>query len=424
MPPLGSIDVVLLVSMIPLLIGSAFFSASETVFFGLTFEDRGSLRTKGGVVGGIVDALLRNPRQLLVTVLLGNMTINTVFMTISAVLLLRHAANPIASFIFGVGSLLMLIILGEIIPKISGQTHRVGAASMLGGPLLGLHRLITPLRIIIGRFVVLPLARLVGEPPSPHLEIEELAALLDVSAAEGTIDRSEEHLLREVVKMSERSVRDIMTPRVHMRFVKIDDSPTVIRTEIERTGLRRLPVVGESIDDVRGILSCRNFLLAAPSNENTVQLEKLIVPIAIVPEHASVEHLLRRFRDEGSTIAMVVDEYGGTAGIVTIEDVAEQLVGEIADPEENLHEIPERLGDGRWRVSGLMSLHDWREAFGSEAEDRRVTTVGGLFFAKLGRLARQGDQVVLANVRLVAERVDEGRVESAIVDLIAEEKSS
>ena len=120
----------------------------------------------------------------------------------------------------------------------------------------------------------------------------------------------------------------------------------------------------------------------------------------------------------------MVDEYGGTAGIVTIEDVAEQLVGEIADPEENLLEVPERLGDGRWRVSGLMSLHDWRETFGAEVDDRRVTTVGGLFFAKLGRLARQGDQVILANVRLVAERVDDGRVESAIVDLVSEDESS
>ena len=147
MPPLGSIDVVLLVTMIPLLLGSAFFSASETVFFGLTFEDHSALRSKGGVVGGIVDALLRSPRQLLVTVLLGNMTINTLFMTISAVLLLRHGANPIASFIFGVGSLLLLIILGEIIPKISGQTHRVRAASILGGPLLGLHRMLSLIHI-------------------------------------------------------------------------------------------------------------------------------------------------------------------------------------------------------------------------------------------------------------------------------------
>ncbi len=414
----------LLLSMAPLLLGSAFFSASETVFFGLTFEDHGSLRSKGGVVAGIVEALLRNPRQLLVTVLLGNMTINTIFMTISAVLLLRHGANPLASFIFGVGSLLLLIILGEIIPKISGQTHRVRAVSLLGGPLLGLHRMITPLRLVIGRFVVIPLARLAGDAPSPHLEVEELAALLDVSAAEGTIGQSEEHLLREVVNMSELSVRDIMTPRVHMRFVKLSDAPDVIRTEIERTGLGGLPVVGESIDDVRGILSSRQFLLSTPKDVMAEQLEKLIVPIAIVPEHASVEHLLRKFRDEGSTIAIVVDEYGGTAGIVTIEDVAEQLVGEIADPEENLLEVPERLGDGRWRVSGLMSLHDWRETFGAEVDDRRVTTVGGLFFAKLGRLARQGDQVILANVRLVAERVDDGRVESAIVDLVSEDESS
>ena len=417
MPVLDTIDVVLLCTMLPLVVASAFFSASETVFFGIGVDARAEIRRRGGMAATAIDTLLQKPRQLLVTVLLGNMTINTLFMTISAVLLLRHKGVPLAGVIFGVGSLILLIIFGEIFPKVAGQTHRVRAATFLGPPLAAIHRVIAPLRIGIARFVVIPLSRLAGEAPSPHLGPEELAALLDVSVAEGAIDRSEENVLRDVVTMGQLSVRDIMTPRVHIDFIHLDDDPGDIRELIKRVGRGHLPVVGESIDDVRGLLSSRRFLMEAQTQADPGVLAALMSGIAFVPEQASVEDLLRRFRAEGSTLAIVVDEYGGTSGIVTIEDVAEEIVGEIAEPGERLLEVPERLGEARWRVSGLMPLHDWRQAFGSAVDDRRVSTVGGLFFARLGRLARAGDVVRLGNVRLVAERVEDGRVASVVVDL-------
>ncbi|MCH2162329.1 MAG: hemolysin family protein [Phycisphaerales bacterium] len=417
MPALEPIDVFLLVAMIPLLVVSAFFSASETVFFGLGVDDRAGIRKRGGVIARAVDALLKQPRQLLITVLLGNMTINTLYMTISAVLLIRYGSAPLAGLVFGAGSLLLLVVAGEVLPKLGGQSHRAAAAALLAPPLFAVHRIVAPLRIVLGRFVIMPLGRLVGQDPATHLEPEELEALLDVSVAEGVIDHGEENLLREVLKFKQLTVRDVMTPRVHLRFVELDDDAAAIRAEIERTGLGRLPVVGESMDDVRGILSSRRFLMASSPPASANELQALLVPVAFVPEQASVEQLLRQFREGGLTIAMVVDEYGGTAGIVTIEDVAEELVGEIAGHGEHLPEDPQRLSEGRWRVSGLMPLHDWRDTFGAEFEDRRVSTVGGLFFARLGRLARPGDVVHLGNVRLVAERVDAGRVETAVVDL-------
>lgn len=416
MESLEPLDFALLASLLPLLLCSAFFSASETVFFGLGVEDRAALRARGGLAATAAEVLLQRPQQLLVTVLLGNISINTIFMTISAVLLLRHKGAPLTATIFVVGSLVLLIVFGEILPKIAGQTHRVAAAAWLGPSLAALHRIIAPLRLTLSRVVITPLARLAGAPPKIELGVEELAALLDVSVAEGAIDQSEEHVLREVVKMGDLSVRDIMTPRVHVEAVDIKASDATIRETVARTGLGRLPVVGASLDDVRGIISSRRYLMQKePSVRGVLQ------PIAFVPEQASVENLLRRFRDEGSTIAMVVDEYGGTAGIVSIEDVAEEIVGDIVEPQEHQVEIPQRLSEGRWRISGMMPLHDWRQAFGAEFQDRRVATVAGLFFARLERLVRQGDVVRVANVRLVAERVEHGRVVSAIVDLVGSE---
>ncbi len=418
MPTLESVDVVLLICMVPLLMLSGLFSAAETVLFGLDVDERGAIRRRGGVLAASVESLLREPRLLLVSILLCNMTVNTVYMTVGSLLVLRHGEVPLAGVVFGVGTLALIIVFGEVVPKLAGQAHRTGAARLLAPPIAIVHRFLLPLDRAIGRYVVEPLHRLLGPSPRSHLDPDELDALVDLSVRQGAIDRDEETLLREVLALRTLRVRDIMTPRVSIRSVAAADAPDRIRTEIQETGLGRLPVRGEDIDHIVGILSCRRFLLDAPEVADAERIRSLCRPVAFVPEVASVEQLLSRFRAEGSTIAIVVDEFGGTAGLVTIEDVAEELVGEIAGEGDEEVPAPERLGAARWRVSGRMPLHDWRAAFGPALDDHRISTVGGLFLAQLGRLARPGDEIRIANVRLVAERVDAGRVDSAVVDLV------
>ncbi len=418
MPDLDSVDVILLASMVPLLILSGIFSAAETVLFGLDVDERGAIRRRGGVLATSVEWLLREPRLLLVSILLCNMTVNTVYMTVGSLLVLRHGESPWTGVLFGVGTLALIIVFGEVVPKLAGQAHRTGAARILAPPIAVVHRFLLPLDRAVGRFVVEPLHRLLGPSPRSHLDPDELDALVDLSVRQGAIDRDEETLLREVLSLRTLRVRDIMTPRVSIRSVGLADPPELIRAQFEETRLGRLPVRAADIDDVVGILSCRRFLLDVPDKVDPDRLRAMCRPASFVPEVASVEQLLGRFRAEGSTIAIVVDEFGGTSGLVTIEDVAEELVGEIAGEGDEEIPDPERLGDARWRVSGRMSLHDWRAAFGPALDDHRISTVGGLFLAQLGRLARPGDEIRIANVRLVASKVDAGRVETAVVDLV------
>ena len=406
--------------MVPLLFLSGFFSASETVLFGLAAEDRAVIRRRGGITAAAVDALLRQPRLLLVTVLLANMTFNTVYMTVSSLLVLRHGSAPLAAVLFGVGSLALLIILGEVVPKLTGQAHRVGAVRILAPPISLLHGILLPFDRFVARFVVEPLNRLLGPEPRSHLDADELDALVDLSVRQGAIDRAEETLLREVLSFRTRRVRDIMTPRVSMVAIGLRDDAEAIRGTIAESGLRRLPVHDVDLDEIVGILPCRRFLIDPPEGVDPDHLAGACRPARFVPEMASVEQLLDRFQADGSTIAIVVDEFGGTAGLVTIEDVAEEIVGEIAGDGDEQIITPERLGEARWRVSGRMPLHAWRDAFGPAIDDRRISTVGGLFLARLGRLARAGDEVRVGNVRIVAERVESGLVESAVVDLVEE----
>jgi len=421
-PTLDFTDYVLLAMLLPLLVASGFFSASETVFFGLRTDDRAAIRRRGGIVAAATEALLRDPRRLLVTILLGNMTINTLYMTVTSVLLLRHEGVPLAAAIFGLGTLLAVIVLGEVAPKLAGQTHRVGAAAVIGPPLTVLHRILLPIGRIVTAVVIEPLQRLIGRAPETVLDSDELEALIDLSARQGVIDRGEETLLREVVSFRTLRVRDIMTPRVSMLSAATDAPPAEVRALIAESGLRRLPIRAENLDAIVGILPCRSFLLDGPAGDSDPEgMVALCRSPSFVPELASVEQLLARFRAEGSTLAIVVDEFGGTAGLVTIEDVAEELVGEIGTVDEAEFVEPVRLADARWRVGGLMPLHEWKAVFGPSIDDRRVSTVGGLFLARLGRLARPGDEIRLANVRVVAERVESGRVESAIVDLVEDD---
>jgi putative hemolysin len=421
-PTLDFTDYVLLAMLPPLLVASGFFSASETVFFGLRTDDRAAIRRRGGIVAAATEALLRDPRRLLVTILLGNMTINTLYMTVTSVLLLRHEGVPLAAAIFGLGTLLAVIVLGEVAPKLAGQTHRVGAAAVIGPPLTVLHRILLPIGRIVTAVVIEPLQRLIGRAPETVLDSDELEALIDLSARQGVIDRGEETLLREVVSFRTLRVRDIMTPRVSMLSAATDAPPAEVRALIAESGLRRLPIRAENLDAIVGILPCRSFLLDGPAGDSDPEgMVALCRSPSFVPELASVEQLLARFRAEGSTLAIVVDEFGGTAGLVTIEDVAEELVGEIGTVDEAEFVEPVRLADARWRVGGLMPLHEWKAVFGPSIDDRRVSTVGGLFLARLGRLARPGDEIRLANVRVVAERVESGRVESAIVDLVEDD---
>ena len=421
MPGWSFIDITM-IAMLPLLLGlSGFFSGSETALFALTVNERMSMRRSGGRGTRAVEALLVNQRMLLITILIGNMTVNVLYFVVTSVVLMKRDVGVLNAVLFAATFLLALILIGEVTPKLVANTRRTAFANLASPLLLTFHQAISPLRIVLDRVVVGPLSRLTspaGRPP--ELDEHELSALLDVSSIGGVIDDQEQQILQDVIRLSQLKVRDVMTPRVRVAAVPIGATYEQVRELAEKTRLTKFPVYDQNIDHILGLLPVRQFLLEPPHRRDDREaIERLLTPAHYVPETARLDQLLDRFRETHTQLAVVVDEYGGTSGVVAAEDVVEELVGDITSSEDRGGiEPPEQIKPAQWRVDGATPIHDWAEAFGASLVSPQVATLGGLLLVTLGRAPLVGDHIELSNVRLEVERIDRSRVLSVIVTLL------
>ncbi len=369
---------------LPLLIGaSAFCSGSETALFALTLEQRER-------AGERVQRLLRDPQGLLVTLLLVNLVVNILFFAVVSGLAPEH--DPYRELAWAGAALFAVVFLGEIVPKAFALqlAPRLARHSALAVEALVL--VCRPLRRVVQ--VVLELAlRALGEVAreEPPITAESLAEVLEQSARHGLIGVGEADLLAEVVELEGLRVGEIMTPRVDMLALDLDASEDDNLQILARALARRqtwLPAIQSQADDVAGIVRLRDLL-----RDEEAPLATLVRPALYVPEVASVLDLLKLLRERKATEAIVVDEYGGTAGAVTIEAVFEEIVGDLRVEGEAQEAPVVPLGEGRFRVSGSLSIRDWNEQFGRRVVPEGFETVGGFVTALLGRIPRAGDRV-------------------------------
>ncbi|MEE2682184.1 MAG: hemolysin family protein [Planctomycetota bacterium] len=411
---MNSVDVILILLMLPLLVVSALFSMSETVFFGLAEVDRMRINQRSRIASRAVNRLLARPRMLLITVLLGNMTVNTLYFVIGSVLSVRNSTNVLIATLIGVLTITAIVVAGEVVPKVVGGALRVRVALVLAPPLSGLHQLLGPVRVFLESFIIAPLARLTAPSSRPReLNSDELDALIELSGREGVIDPHEHELLREVIRIRELRVSDVMMPRVDMPMVTIDVTREELLALIDTTRSSYLVVREREGDRVVGLLKVRDFLISPKQPDSSIA--SFLQDAHYVPELASIEQLLTHFQTSGTSIAVVLDEWGGTAGVVTLEDVVEEFVGDIRGFADSTIPEPERLGDGSWRVSGATSLEDWERLFGSDLALTRVRTVAGLFLDRFGRMPEVGDRVSIGNVQCEVESIDGQRISTVLV---------
>ena len=418
----------LLLLLLPiLLVASAFFSGSETALFSLSRHNRAQLARSGSLVGQTLTTLLAETRSLLITLLLGNMTINVLFFVTSSILLIHVGRTGLlpgtAVAALSILPLLAIILLGEVLPKLVAARLPVQWSRAVALPMMLFHRLIAPLRIAAAVLVITPLARLIApKRKPPALSPAELEDLLTLSQRQGVIDPGEEQLLQQVLDLSELKVRDLMVPRVDVQAFDLDNAPAQLIDLIRRTRLRHIPVYRHNLDNIVGLVFARQILLHRPATVE--QLQGYIRQVRFVPEQQRADALLRELRRTGTAFAVVVDEYGGTAGIVTIEDVVEHLVGEIAGEYEPTTAPPvERIGPGTWRAAANLPVYEWLNLFNRNpamlglAELESVSTIAGLIMAKLGRVAEKGDQVRIGNVLITVETMQKRRIDRVLIQL-------
>ena len=307
----SGLDIALLFTLLPLLILSAFFSCSETAFFRISQAQLVELRQQKTPPANAVLYLVRHRRNVLITILIGNMTANVLYFIVGSVLML-HLTSGVAEIGIALGTLFAIIIFGEVLPKMAATARPIGIASLLAPPLLLLHRLISPLRKLIDLVIITPLSRLATSSPPNPLNAEELATLVELSTSQGILDHSEQRALFEVVELSRIRVREAMTPRVHMIAAPSTSTEEDIRKLISTSKLTQLPIYGEDLDDLVGMLHTKHYLQRCV--EGPAMLQASMTRPQFIPQVATLDQLLTHFRETKTRLAIVVDEFGGTAG--------------------------------------------------------------------------------------------------------------
>ncbi|MCP4758293.1 MAG: HlyC/CorC family transporter [Planctomycetes bacterium] len=401
----------LAIAMPCLLVGSAFFSGAETALFSLTAPQRLEL-SEGPQQRNAALSLLRHPRMLLITLLLGNMIVNVLYFVLASVIAWDQPWGTAGAILIPLAALLALILLGEIAPKMIASARAPVVCRLLGPPLLAIHTAILPLRTVMDRLVIRPLSRLATlDGPTAALSLQELDSLIDISGRDGHVDLHEQRLLADVLSLGRTTLGDVMTPRTRMVSIPIDATTDQAREIVREHRLMRLPVRGRDLDDIRGFLHVKDWL-RDPDDISTM----LRTPLYL-PEVTTVDRALDSLKAAQRQTAIVVDEFGGTAGVVSLHDLIEPLVGDIVDDAAERSPEARPLGPGRWIVPGSFPADRIVLALlGRNSSIGTATTVAGLIIRRLGRRATIGDTIHMANVALKVHHADtDGTIETVIV---------
>jgi len=398
-----------LIGMAVLLAVSAFFSGSETALFSLSRERLRRFQQGSSHLEHVAARLMAKPRTLLVTILFGNMLVNAMFFALSFAVIQDIGARAGSAWFGGLAAVsvpLVVIVFGEVLPKTAAATAPVGLARLVAVPLYLLSRFFRPVTWLLDRAVIEPATRLVtGRPENQgqglFLTADELEAVVDLAAEEGVVGRAEGDMIGQTLHIHETRVRQVMTPRVDMDACDVRTPMAEVLAKFRRTKHARLVVYRGVPDEVVGLVSARRAYLESDS-----PLEKLVEPVAFVPEQQTVEQLLKFFRQKKMQEAVVVDEYGGTAGLVSLEDCLETIVGDIQDEYDDEASPVERVGEQAFLLSANLNVRAWSELLRTEADtETKADTLGGFVTALLGRIPKQGDVCRWGNLQFTVREV-------------------
>ena len=307
------------------------------------------------------------------------------------------------------------VVIGELVPKGAALGHSEGTALLVSAPVRAFFLLFKPAIWFLRVSTDFVLRRFGLEPPGAERDVHseaELRMLISRSTQQGQIEEGEREMIDKVFIFGDKDVADVMVARPDVAAVSVDLPPEQALAVVLDSPYTRYPVYRESLDDVVGVLHVRDLFTALHDRGIAgVQLETLLRPAYVVPETKDLASLLQEFRRTNNHFAIVVDEYGATVGVVTLEDLLEEIVGEIEDEFDVPDEPVEQVDEDTYRVDGMYSIDEFNDRFGTDLPDEDFHTVGGFVFGQLGRAPERGDDVTHDGMRFDVLEVDGNRIE-------------
>jgi putative hemolysin len=398
------------------LCASAFFSSAETAFISLS-KTRIQYLVENGVHGAAhIQKIMKRPERMLATVLVGNNLVNTAAASLGAAIALRLWHGDVGILISTILVTIVLLIFGEVTPKTFALVHAERLALIYVYPMQFVSMVVSPLAIGLSWLGTLFAGKKGGVKPL-IVSVEEIRSMISVGKEEGSVDEAQAEMLHNVFEFGHRSVSDIMAPRPEVIAIeegtKLADFLAVY-SDFPHT---RFPVYRDSIDHVVGIISVKDVLMAearGAMDRNSI-IDELVRPVHFVPETKRVVQLLAEMQDHGNHMVVVVDEFGVTSGIVTVEQLVSEIVGEMGDELKQADKDFEVIDDKTIQIDGGMRIEEANQELELGLPTGDYDTVAGFFLSLLGHIPKEGERIKYSNFKMTVTHMRELRIEKIMV---------
>lgn len=406
---------------------SAFFSGMEVAFISLGDIDLIEISKSEKKNRKFVVKLLENKEKLLSTILIGNNVVNISATALNTTLAIHYSiaygfSQSLTVTVSAIALTITILIFGEILPKSVALAHNRKLA-LFNAPLIWfLCGLLAPINFVLHKFSSFVNRVLHGKEPRPHITESTVINVVTKGEELGVIKETEKEMIQNVFLFDEREVYAVMTPRPAV--FALEDSMTLAEAQDELLDKQytRIPVYAETIDNITGIINLKSVIKNMLENRKDVPLSQLAKKPLFIYETMSLTALLEKFKTKQNHMAIVVDEFGGMAGIVTLEDILEELVGEIYDEKDEVSSLIRKLGDDKWLVRGRIDIVTLNKYIpGNIAIDGEFETLQGLIMSKLDRLPVVGDQLYIKPHQFTVSKMRKNQILSVLVESIQQD---
>ena len=400
------------------IMGSAFFSSSETALTSLNVFKIRQMEENGVENSSLVRKLTDNISKVLTTILIGNNIVNIVTTTIATIFFtdLFGASGAVISTIV---LTITILIFGEVTPKNIATSQSEKVALRVARPIRFFDIILKPMSFFLQAITNVLTKMIIGDnhPSQDIVTEEDLKTIVDVSEEQGVINNEESEIINNVFEFGDSDVEDIMTARTNMEAIAVDMEDKELRDFLKNCKHSRIPVYGKSIDNILGILHMKD-IVAFIAEEKDLNIEEMIRPAFYVYDNMHIFDLFKSMRNENVSLAIVIDEYGGTSGIVTIEDIVEELVGEIEDEHDTHLETSFKVNDKEYLVNPSIHINDFNDYFDTDLVQIKNDSIGGFLIDKLGRIPKESDFIEVDDMVISVLQINRYKLEMLKVDFL------